>query len=102
MAIFWLLAGAFFWIGLVIWVFIKGKAVSYQMEDTAFRMIVYAGFFGLLYTIIPIGMLKRKKWGFYGGLALSALSLLGFPLGTILGIITIKAFADAKSAFGVI
>lgn len=101
MAIFWLIMGAFCWFGLLGWILIKNNAISYELEDLAHRRMVYVGFFSLLYTVIPIGMLRRKKWGFYGGLAFSALFLLFIPIGTVLGFITIKALADAKSAFGV-
>lgn len=100
-AIFWLVSGVICFLGLIAWIWIGHHAVSYEMEDIAFRMKIYAGFFSLLYSVIAIGMLKRTKWGFYCGLALSSLLLLAFPIGTILGLLTIKAFADGKTAFGV-
>ena len=101
MMIFFLVSGVACWIILIGFAFLRSKAPSYEMEDLAFRMMVYGGFFSLLYTVIPIGVLRKKKWAYYAGLSLSSLLLLGFPLGTILGVITIKAFADGKSAFGV-
>ncbi|HEY8961814.1 MAG TPA: hypothetical protein VIM57_06365 [Luteolibacter sp.] len=65
------------------------------------RMMWYYGFFALIYIVIPIGIFRRAKWSFYAGLALTSLLLLGFPIGTVLGLFVIKAFAEAKLAFGV-
>jgi hypothetical protein len=88
-------------LSLISWAIVKSQTTSYELDDMAFRMMIYGGFFSLLYTVIPIGVLRKKKWAYHAGLALSSLLLLGFPIGTILGVITIKAFSDAKSAFGV-
>ena len=52
-------------------------------------------------TATAILVLLRTKLGFYMGLILSFFMLLAIPIGTILGIITIKAYMDGKDAFGI-
>lgn len=56
----------------------------------------------LVFMVIPpIGVLLRKRWGFYLGVVANGLLLLCFPIGTIIGAFTMKAFLDSKEAFGV-
>jgi len=97
MAIFWLICGAIF-----------GAAGIYCLRTPPFLFrhspnpgILLLGL-GTIYALIPIGVIRRTKWGYYGGLILSVLMIPGIPIGTILGIITIKAYVDAKMAFDVL
>lgn len=62
---------------------------------------ILVGFYLVVFVVIPISVLMRLKIGFYMGLLVTFPMLLGFPLGTILAILTIKAFFDAREAFGV-
>jgi hypothetical protein len=97
MTIFWLVVG-----GLLLSVGtirLLGPGVSLQPH--APRPGIIEVLFGALYTIIPIGVLMRTWWGYYGGLVLSTVMLLGFPIGTVLGVMTMKAYADGKLAFNV-
>ena len=44
---------------------------------------------GLANAIIGWGLLKQREWGRIGALVLAALRLLNFPLGTLIGALTI-------------
>jgi hypothetical protein len=103
-AVFWLFLGVLFLFAFGGCAFMRAKGIvplGFEWDFFA-RMMWYYGFFALIHIVIPIGILRRAKWSFYAGLALTSLFLLGFPLGTILGLFMIKAFADAKLAFGVL
>ena len=60
---------------------------------------------GALYLVafvgIPIAVLMRLKIGFYLGLMVSVPLLVFFPIGTVLGFLTCKAFFDSREAFGI-
>lgn len=56
---------------------------------------------GVWYIVIPIGLLLKTKWGYYGGLVLSLLISLAIPIGTLIGILTLKALLDCKAVFRV-
>jgi len=75
--------------------------VSPDTRELTSKLGILCGFLGTLFTVIPVGILLRSKWSFYGGIMLCTLLLILFPIGTVLGVITIKAFGDCKQAFGV-
>lgn len=64
------------------------------------RFIPVALFIGLIYTIIPLGLLFRQKWAWAGGLLISFLFMAAVPIGTILGIITLRALYASRKEFG--
>ena len=53
---------------------------------------------GLLPIIVAYGLVKRRRWARPVGLALAFLSLINIPIGTALGIYTIKFFKSAGGA----
>lgn len=91
---------AFFWLAAGVISLCCGLANSRSQAVLDFQigMAELAG--GGLFTVIPLGVLLRKRWGYYGGRGLSALMMLGFPLGTILGLMSMKAYADSRHHFG--
>ncbi len=93
MAVFWLVVG----------VILLVLGISH-LSDLPARPygVVITLFFSSIYIIIPIGVFLRTRWGYYGGLILSTVMLFGFPVGTILAVMTMKAYADGKLAFGVL
>jgi hypothetical protein len=97
MAIFWLVLGVI----LLLLGVSRLLGPAFSLQPHAPRPGIIEVFFGTIYTIIPIGVLLRTRWGYYGGLVLSAVMLLGFPIGTVLGVMTMKAYADGKLAFDV-
>lgn len=49
--------------------------------------------FAVLYVFVGIGLWKRQNWARIATIVLSVLSLLSFPLGTIVGALGIYFFA---------
>jgi uncharacterized membrane protein (DUF2068 family) len=47
--------------------------------------LVFFAVLALPGVLAGYGLLKRKKWGHVLGIVVAALSLLNFPIGTILG-----------------
>ncbi|MEO7100456.1 MAG: hypothetical protein ABI162_13930 [Luteolibacter sp.] len=101
-AIFWLFFGSLIMMACAGLLFVNAKPQPVlPNEMTPNNACLLFGFFGLLYTVVPIGLLLRTRWSYYGGIAISSLFLLFFPIGTVLGIVTINAFGKAKGAFGI-
>ena len=63
-----------------------------------------AGFavFGIAGLVIASGIAKGWPWARYAGIAMAILMLVGFPIGTILGIIALMGLLgrDARDWFG--
>lgn len=97
-SIFWLIGGCLFVFVAVMTLMTESSGGSAQQS----RALIGLGLvMGVWHILIPVGLLLRTKWGFYGGLILSCLLMVGIPIGTILGIVTLKALNDCKSAFPV-
>lgn len=96
MTIFWLItAGVVIILGLV-------RFLDPPLyEQHGIRHGVPELILGSIQAVISIGVFLRTRWGYYGGLILSAFMVLAFPIGTILGVITIKAYVECKYVFNV-
>lgn len=59
-------------------------------------------FIGILvfHSFAIVGILKRTSWGRILGIIVCALSLINFPIGTVIGIFGLVAFIKAKELFG--
>jgi len=60
-------------------------------------------FIGLVifFTLTVVSLYKRKSWGRVLGIIASIMSLLNFPLGTLIGVFGLFAFIGAPQLFGV-
>ncbi len=69
----------------------NGVAIDYYeyMDITAY-----------LYFLAGIGMAMRTTWGRIAGIIVSCIALVGFPIGTIFGILGLFAFIGAPRLFG--
>ena len=99
-AIFWLVVGVACLIMGATWLWPRVPDYRYDAESRITSGVIVL-IPGIAYTIIPIGVLLRTRWGYVGGMVLCAVMLLGFPFGTILGVVTMKAYRDGRTAFGV-
>jgi len=63
--------------------------------------IVFAAL-GVINLIVASGIAKGKVWARYAGIVLAVISLLAFPIGTILGVIALMGLLghDAADWFG--
>lgn len=61
----------------------------------------FIGFFALMFLIPPVGVLLKQKWGFYLALVANIPLLLAFPIGSVIGFITIRALLESKDVFGI-
>ena len=95
-----LLSPDYIWVAVisVAWLVFGGCVL---LDIFSFKPVALGVFIGVFFMMIPFGVFLRKKWGFYGSLILSVLTMLQLPLGTIIGAITIKALFDCKSLFHV-
>jgi hypothetical protein len=50
--------------------------------------------------VLVIGLLKRPNWGRVIGICAAALMLLGFPIGTLIGILLMVALVRGERLFG--
>lgn len=73
-------------------------------RDSAPSGMLLVGLFYLLYGLLSLAAcvtsFTRPRWGSFVGVALCILSLLGFPIGTIIGILGLIAYAQGKRLFG--
>lgn len=58
------------------------------------------GAFAAFYLIAVIGLFSRSSWGRVMGIVVCILSLISFPLGTLIGIFGLFAFFGAPQLFG--
>jgi hypothetical protein len=72
-----------------------GKADIVQ-NIIVFFMLAFMFLFGAAIW----GTLKRKTWGYWFGYIVSMISLLGFPIGTLIGIFGIMSYNRAAVLFG--
>lgn len=101
---------AYYWVKIMAWlVLVPGVLFGFLMlcwlvAGEVEELVPFLLVFGLNVAIMiipPIGVLLRRRWGFYLGIIANGLLLLFFPIGTILGGFTMKAFLDSREAFGV-
>ncbi len=69
-------------------------------SDMARRASILAGWFAALHFFASIGILMKKRFGYYTAFVLSFLMCFTFPIGTILGIITFRELLRSRQAFG--
>ena len=55
---------------------------------------------GILYVVACITSYTRHTWGRWLGIALAVLSLVSFPLGTLIGILALIAYIQGAGLFG--
>jgi hypothetical protein len=102
LATLWFIYGAMHGLtllGLLLLILIVRLSVSEAISVSAFWMAIAVVTFvllmmmvGLLPVIISLGFRKRSRWLKPSAIALSILSLINIPIGTALGIYTIKFF----------
>jgi hypothetical protein len=100
---------AFTWLKIMAWpnlivgllIVLGGISSISSQESVDHRHWLLVAFLATLLVGTPIAVLCRMRIGFYMGLLVNVPVLLAFPIGTILAVLTIKAFFDAREAFGV-
>jgi hypothetical protein len=66
-------------------------------EDATAPIVLVLGLFS---TVSAIGAFTRAAWGRGIGILMCVLSLLGFPIGTLIGILGLIAFGNGARLFG--
>jgi len=100
---------AFTWLKIMAWpnlivglLIMSGGIFSLvSMEAVDHRHWLLVGLLATMFVGTPIAVLCRMRIGFYMGVLMNVPMLLAFPFGTVLAVLTIKAFFDAREAFGV-
>jgi hypothetical protein len=100
---------AFTWLKIMAWpnlivgllIVFGGISSIISEESVDHRIWLLVAFFATVLVGTPIAVLCRMRIGFYMGLLVNIPILMAFPIGTILAVLTIKAFFDAREAFGV-
>jgi|GEM_PF-2280176 len=77
---------------------ILGRSESSPFNES--WMLFYGVFCVAFYCFAAVGMVKRKSWGRILGIIICALSLIGFPLGTLIGTFGLFALIKGKVLFG--
>jgi hypothetical protein len=72
-----------------------GKSGATAMGEFAFFVVA-----GGLNLITAIGLMTRAVWGRYLGFVCAAFALLGFPVGTLIGILMLVALGRGARLFG--
>ena len=88
--------------GLILLVFVVGIASPNTFSISAFwivvgivALVVLFIVVGLLPAVVGYGLLKRRRWTKPLGTFLAVISLVNIPVGTALGIYTLKFFKSA-------
>jgi hypothetical protein len=94
--ILWILSAAFF---NAIYTIVL-VASSSEEGGPGTGVVVGLMLFGLCIGVAGVGMLLRAGWVRYPAMVLCALYLIGFPLGTILGVFGLLALVKGRRMFG--
>ena len=100
---------AFTWLKIMAWpnlivgllIVFGGVSSLISQESVDHRLWLLVALFAVMFVGTPVAVLCRMRIGFYMGVLMTAPVLMAFPIGTILAVLTIKAFFDAREAFGV-
>ncbi|WP_410209207.1 hypothetical protein [Aquirhabdus sp.] len=75
------------WLGLIMTLLILIYTVSSHLGSITHVILLCILFLPVyLHFLIARGLVKRKKWAKYASIAMAFFMLLGFPIGTVLGI----------------
>ena len=74
-------------------------AVPTEEYDGFLGLTVLFGIFSGIYLLVSWGTLNLKRWGRITGIAISGLSLLSIPVGTLLGAVALVSYSRLKSFF---
>lgn len=80
-----------------------GITVSHDADVDPLNNYLTGGAFiggSLFYLVFTISVVKRLSWGRAAGMVLCVLSLPGFPVGTIVGVLGLVSFARSPELFG--
>lgn len=75
-------------------------AVATSMGSAELAVVAMLGCMVLLNLVTAIGFITRPKWARILGIVVAALMLLGFPIGTLIGILLLVALTRSKELFG--
>jgi hypothetical protein len=83
---------------------IVGVVVSLLRNEGGATMgmaeLVIVGAAGGLNLLTAIGLMKRRIWARYLAMIMAVLALLGFPIGTLIGILLLVALGRSARLFG--
>jgi hypothetical protein len=80
-----------------------GLLGSALLGGAGIALAVFFAAVGVLDLVIASGLAKGRPWARFAGIAMGAVLLIGFPVGTVLGVLVLMGLVgrDAKDWFGV-
>ncbi|MCG3199255.1 MAG: hypothetical protein GHCLOJNM_03765 [bacterium] len=92
------LAGVGFIPGFLVAGPLGGIGAGTVLSVIGFFLVLYSALLALFLAVAGYGLLQRKRWARVLGIVAGALSLIHFPLGTLLGIYTLWALLKEETA----
>lgn len=92
------LAGVGFIPGFLVAGPLGGIGAGTVLSVIGFFLVLYSALLSLFLAVAGFGLLQRKRWARVLGIVAGALSLVHFPLGTVLGIYTLWVLLKEETA----
>lgn len=74
--------------------------VGSDMATTGMTELAIMGILLPWYALTGVGLIRRQVWGRYLGFMTAAFSLLGFPIGTLIGVLVLISLSRSARLFG--
>ncbi len=91
--------GALFALGAIIFGFAAAAIISEVDSSDKGGMALFAALF-VYQTVGVYVMYKRPLWGRIVGMVICSVMLIGFPVGTLIGVLGLRAVIKGKALFG--
>lgn len=92
--------GAFGSIAALVFLSMAAGAAQQELPYSSTAVLVFVVAVAVIYVAACVSSYTRPRWGRWVGVGICVLSLVSFPLGTLIGALGLVAYARAGKLFG--